>query len=388
MHEIYLDNNATTKPLDEVAEAMAAAMNQDYGNPSSPHGRGAIARQALQEARGHVASLVGCPENGVIFTSGGTEANNLVLQSLCKPRHDSRLITCSTEHSSVLKTAQWLKEQDVEVEVLDVDDMGFVNLNSLRKALERPASLVSIQWSNSETGTIQPILKVGQLCKEHLVPFHADAAQAVGRMEIDLAKLPIAYLTFTAHKLHGPQGVGAVATLDRSHLQPMFQGGDQESGIRPGTENLAGIVGFGKAALLRQQSLSDNIVKLRNLRNTFEEIVLAGLKQDLVNGARKDRERAVNTTNIRFPEVDGMAMVAQLNQAGICCSLTSACVSSRPEPSHVLLAMGLSEESAYSSIRFSFSILNNEDEAKQAAHKVTETYWRLHDLNISSGMRA
>ena len=388
IHEIYLDNNATTMPLKEVADAMAQALVESYGNPSSPHNRGAIARQILQEARQHVANLVGCHENGIIFTSGGTEANNLVLHSLCKPVQGSRLITSATEHSSVLKTAQWLQEQGVEVQFLDVDDSGFVDLTSLQIALEQPASLVSIQWANSETGTIQPIVEIGKLCKTHSIPFHVDCAAAVGRIHIDLAQLPISYLTFTAHKIHGPQGIGAVATLDNSQLQPMLQGGDQEGGIRPGTENIVGIVGFGKAAKLRHDSLPDTISKLRHLRNTFEARVLGYVPQGLVNGCSEDNKRIVNTTNIQFPDVDGMAMVAQLDNLGVCCSLTSACVSSRPEPSHVLLAMGLTEEKAYSSIRFSFSILNTEDDAKEAADKANETYWRLHDLSIPSGMIA
>lgn len=375
MTEVYLDNNATTQPLPEVVRAMARAMSESHGNPSSPHARGRMALQQLQEARASVAGLVGCAEEGLIFTSGGTEANNLVLRSLCGDGAESRLITSAVEHSSVLKCAEWLAGSGVRLDVVGVDDKGRISLTDLERKLEQPASLVSIQWANSETGTVQPIEQMGELCARKGVPLHVDAAQAVGRIPIDMSKLPVDYLTITAHKIHGPQGVGAVAAKSCDGLVGLLHGGDQEGGIRPGTENLPGIVGFGKAAKIRHERLSEHSDRMRNLRDKFEQQVLGSVPGATVNGDVENR--TVNSTNIMFPDVDGMAMMANLDGEGVQCSLTSACVSSRPEPSHVLLAMGLTEDEAYGSLRFSFSVLNTEAEAEFAAGKVAEVYRRL-----------
>ena len=385
MQEIYLDNNATTKPFPEVVEATALAMSDLYGNPSSPHRRGDTARKVLLEARQSVSEMVGCPEDGIIFTSGGTEANNLVLLSLCKPKPDARLITSAVEHSSILQVANMFEGMGIEVVILDVDAQGKIDPVCLAEALEEPATLVSIQWANSETGTLQKVETLGEICQNHNVPFHVDAAQSVGRMPIDMRQLPVTFMTFTAHKIHGPQGVGAVATVDRTKIMPMLQGGDQEGGYRPGTENLPGIAGFGKAAHLRKQSLAKIIEELRRMRNCFEDAVLEAVPKVKINGSLEFR--TPNSTNILFPGVDGMAMLAQLDRAGIRCSLTSACVSSRPVPSHVLIAIGLSEEEAYSSIRFSFSILNSEDEAYYAANKACEIYQSLTGLERTASMR-
>ena len=382
MKEIYLDNNATTKPLPKVVEATMRAM-ETYGNPSSPHRRGDITRRALQEARQKVANLVGCGAEGIIFTSGGTEANNLILQSCCDQGKRARLITTAVEHSSVLNTASVLKERGVRVEILEVDRKGRVDPDQLADALAKPASLVSIQWANSETGTLQQIEKLGKICRSRQVQFHVDAAQAVGRLPIDLRLLPVEFLSFTAHKIHGPQGVGAIAANLTQDLKPIFQGGDQEAGLRPGTENLAGIAGFGQAAQLRLLAMPSCIEKMRHMRDTFEQHVLNNLLGTQVNGDLNNR--VANSTNILFPGIDGMAMMAQLDNKGVCCSLTSACISARPEPSHVLRAMGCSEDHAYSSLRFSFSLLNTEEEVRLAASKVCEIYGRLAGLEQLSG---
>lgn len=295
----------------------------------------------------------------------------------------SRLVTSAVEHSSVLKVAEALKDEDVDI--LPVDSNGRVEVDKLINALKKPASLVSIQYANSETGTVQPVEEIGNICREHNVLFHVDASQVVGRISIDLGTLPIDYLTFTAHKIHGPQGVGAVAIKSNNSLGSVFYGGDQEQGIRPGTENIPSIAGFGVAAQIREQTMPNCINTMRKLRDIFERLVLSSVPGAMVNGDIE--HRIPNSTNIYFPNVEGMAMMAQLDAEGICCSFTSACVSARPEPSYVLTAMGLSEEKAYSSIRFSFSILNTEEEAVLAANRIGNIYAKLAGgMHQASGM--
>ncbi len=384
--EIYLDNNATTRPLPEVTDAVAQAMSDGYGNPSSPHGRGASARAALECARQQVASLVGCEVDSIVFTSGGTEANNMVIRSLCSRGRGSRLITTAVEHSSVLMPAQALAAMGVEVVFLPVDKLGRVNIEDLERALATPADLVSIQWANSETGTIQPIEDFCSVCRKRGVPIHVDAAQAVGRLAIDTSRIQTDYLTFTAHKIHGPQGVGAVVANSVHCLDAILYGGDQEKGKRPGTENLPGIIGFGRAASLRNATLSQIVAGMKAMRDRFEQLVLDRIPDAHLNG--DPRNRVANSTNMLFPGVDGMAMMAQLDGAGLRCSLTSACISASLEPSHVLRAMGLSEHDAFSSLRFSFSVLNNSEDAKAAAEHVFASHKRLSELELKFASQA
>ena len=222
--QIYLDNNATTRSLPEVVDAVVESMTTRYGNPSSPHQLGAGAREALSEARHRVARLVGSEPEQILFTSGGTEANNLVLQGVCSHKQGARLVTTAIEHSSVLKTAQALQDADIEITILPVDQLGRVSPHSLEAALDGPATLVSVQWANSETGTVQPIEELGEICRRRLVPFHVDAAQAIGRVPISLPDLPIDFLTLTAHKIHGPKGIGGDLQQGREYaLSPALR---------------------------------------------------------------------------------------------------------------------------------------------------------------------
>ncbi len=373
--DIYLDNNATTQPLPEVVEAMGTAMGAKFGNPSSPHRHGTRAKELLEATRVQIARLVGAEESSVFFTSGGTEANNIVLQTLLQASK-SKLLLSVVEHSSVQSTAEQLKAAGTGVEALPVDKYGVVPSETLTEALRRSkCSLVSIQWANSETGTIQPIRELGEICRDNGVLFHVDAAQAVGRIPVNFNEEPINFLTFTAHKIHGPQGIGAVCVKSPNGLRPLMFGGEQEREIRPGTENMPGVVGFGTAALLREKSLSEAASHMTECRDLFERIVLGEFPEISING---DTERRVaNTSNLLFAHVDGMAMMAQLDIVGISCSMTSACVTSRPEPSYVLRAMGLSEAEAYASLRFSFSVLNTKEEAQKAAMAVCGVYRKL-----------
>ena len=375
--EIYLDNNATTRPTPKVVEAVVGILASGYGNPSSAHQRGVAARESLETARRRVASLVGASEERVVFTSGGTEANNLALNGLAGKR-PGRLVTTETEHSSILKKARVLEEAGTEVVYLPVDGSGKVNPDAVRDALENPAGLVSVHWVNNETGVEQPVGELGEICRGSGATFHVDGAQAVGKVPMDFDSMPVDILTFSAHKLHGPQGVGAICFKNPDDVAPVAFGGDQERFVRPGTENLPGIAGFGAAAESRERNFLEVLGHLENMRNTFERRLSEAFPGIRVNGARMPR--AGNTSNVLFPGIDGMALMALLDREGVICSQTSACNSRRPEPSHVLLAMGLSESEAFSSVRFSFSALNTLEEAGTAAEIVADCYGKLLEL--------
>lgn len=377
MTEIYLDNNATTKPLPEVRAAMLEVLGTAFGNPSSAHGGGERARRALENARGSIAELVNAQEEDVVFTGSGTEANNLALFSAVTPPV-GRVVTTQVEHSSILKAVEHLEEQGCEVFRLRVDRAGRLDLEELAAALTPATDLVTVQWVNNETGVVQPVGEIAELCRDRGIDLHTDAAQAVGKVPVDLAQLPITYLTCTAHKLHGPPGVGALITTKRSSLRPQLHGGPQEGGLRAGTENLPGVVGFGVAAALRRKRLELLEKRLAKLRDRFEHAVLDSLEGVSVNGNTDNR--VCNSTNLLFHGTDGQALVARLDQAGIRCSQSSACTNQRPEPSYVLQAMGLTENEAYGSVRFSFSELNTEEEVDCAVEVIVNEVTTLRNL--------
>ena len=362
--EIYLDNNATTQPLPQVLEAILDVLGPNFGNPSSAHSSGDRARCFLAKSRERVANLIQCDFGNLIFTSSGTEANNMVLLSSVESKGDGcEIITTPVEHSSILKTCEYLEGRGVKITYLPVDSHGLISLSDLNDAISNKTALVSIQWVNNETGVIQSIRDILKICQSHGIPFHTDAAQAVGKLSLDLDKLNLDFLTLTAHKFHGPPGTGAVYAKNLNALKPLIHGGPQEFKLRPGTENLAGIVGMGKAAELRSKNLDNTVNKIQNLRDLFEEKILESIPNCSVNGNRN--HRVCNTTNILFEGISGQALVARLDQEDVRCSQSSACMNMRPEPSYVLRAMGLSEEEAYSSIRFSFSEQNTVDEINE-----------------------
>lgn len=374
--EIYLDNNATTRPSPEVRQAVVEALDEGFGNPSSDHARGQRARNALHSARASVAALVGADSSQIVFTSSATEANNTVLTSAIArgAAGPARIITTAVEHSSVLKPCEQFERRGVEVAYLPVDADGLVDIHALRSRLNARPSLVSIQGANNETGVVQRIREIGALCRERGVPLHVDAAQAVGKLDIDLAACEIDYASLTAHKIHGPV-MGAIYAREPATLHPLFFGGPQESGLRPGTENLPAIVGFGVAAELRRRRFREVERRLRELRDAFEDRVLSLVPDVSING--RAAARLSNTTNLRFTGVDGQALVARLDQAGVCCSQSSACTSRHPEPSYVLRAMGLSADNAWSSVRFSFGEWNRPDDATTAAELIAEICGQL-----------
>ncbi len=374
--EIYLDNNATTKPLPEVREEVYKLLGDEFGNPSSAHSTGERARRHLANAREKVAALIGAVPSKITFTSSGTESNNMAFYSSTRGKGKKcRVITTTVEHSSIRKMCSYLCINGVEIKLIKVDPKGIIDLGELREAMNGDTSLVSVQWVNNETGVVQPVVEVGEMCRERGVPFHTDAAQAAGKLEMSVEELPFDFLSFTGHKFHGPQGTGVIYTKDKFLLAPILFGGFQEEGFRPGTENLPGIAGLGKAAELRKYDLTRLIFRMKELRDRFEAMVLDFVPGTRINGDIKNR--VCNTTNIMFGGIDGRKLVRELDKAGVRCSQSSACTNFEVSPSYVLCAMGLTEEEAYSSIRFSFSIENTLDEADTAARLIRDICERM-----------
>lgn len=367
--EVYLDNNATTAPLPEVLEVMERAQRETFGNPSSVHRAGEKARSAVREARETVSEFIGVTPAHVLFTSGTTEANNLILQNLLLgDLKGFRLITCTTEHSSILQPASFLKARGIEVFVLPVDGSGRVDPASLREVIAPGRTLVSIQWANNETGVIQSIAELASVAKEKGALFHSDAAQAVGKVPIDLTRVPVDLLSLSGHKVHGPKGIGAIAGSGLTRLSPTVFGGSQEGSIRPGTENVPGILGLAVALRTRASRFSEANRITEELRDAFEGMLLQDGLAETING--NDVDRLPNTSSVRFSGVDGEALVVRLDQEGVRCSQSSACTNQKPEPSYVLRAMGLAEDEAYASLRFGFSEMNSAEEIRIAVEAI------------------
>jgi cysteine desulfurase len=372
--EVYLDNAASTRPLPIVRDAVVRAMEIDFGNPSSAHGAGRRARQALEDARDQVAALVGADRSHVVFTSGGTEANNLMLRHL-RAMKISRLVTSAVEHSSILGLLDAIQGTGVQVEVLQVNASGRIDLEDLRRADIDQHTLVSLQWANNETGVLQPVLEAAEIVASRGGKMHTDAAQAVGKFAIDFSGAALHALTLTAHKIHGPQGAGALIVKPDARPVPLMLGGSQERGQRVGTENFPGIVGFGVAAEHRLATLRTFVRQTRSLRDMFEAALRGALRDVRFNGALESR--ACNTGSATIPGVDGQALVAQLDAQGVRISQSSACTNMRPEPSYVLRAMRLTEDDAYSSIRYAMAEDSTFEACSRAATLVAEAAIRL-----------
>ena len=368
--EIYFDNNATTRPLPEVTEAMCEAMGEEFGNPSSAHSAGERARHRMELARKRTSNFVGCSPEDLIFTSSGTESNNMVFYSCTMKKERPRIVTTGIEHSSIMKMCSFLELNGVHVEMLKVDEQGVLDIRRLEDALSEKTDLVSIQWVNNETGVIQDMERISELCREKGVLFHTDAAQAVGKLQIDLRELHVDFFSFTAHKINGPQGAAVLYAKDRLLVNPFLFGGFQEEGFRPGTENLPGIAGLGAACEIRHTRFEEAIKKMKDLRNRFEKTITESIPHTSINGG--GGKRVCNTTNIHFGGIDGRKLVSLLDESGIRCSQSSACTNFEVAPSYVLVAMGLGEQHAYSSVRFSFCPENSFDEVEAAAEIIRQ----------------
>lgn len=354
MSTIYMDNNATTMVDPRVLEAMLPFFSERYGNPSSMHTFGGAVGSRLSEAREQVAAVLGATPGEVIFTSSGTEGDNTAIRSALAAQPDKRhIVTTKVEHPAVLSLCKHLeKREGYEVTFLGVDGQGSLDLDELKDSLRRDTALVSIMWANNETGNIYPIEAIGALARDRGILFHTDAVQAVGKIPIDLGQLPVDMLTLSAHKVHGPKGVGALYVRRSVPFRPFMIGGHQERSRRAGTENTPGIIGLGMACDIAMSRLArEDTVK--ELRDTLEQTLLQEVPNTMRNGHPTDR--LPNTANISFKYVEGEAILLMLDQLGICASSGSACTSGSLEPSHVLRAMGVPFTYAHGSVRFSLS---------------------------------
>ncbi|MEW6676117.1 MAG: cysteine desulfurase NifS [Nitrospirota bacterium] len=361
MDTIYLDNNATTAVPPEVLDAMLPYLKELYGNPSSMHTFGGQLHRKVEEARAKVAHLINAEPEEIIFTSCGTESDNTAIMSAVESLPSRRhIITTRVEHPAVLNFCKHLARKGYRVTFLSVNKQGQLNMDELLKVLDEDTVIVSIMYANNETGVIFPIMEIAEILKERGILFHTDAVQAVGKIPIDLKKLPVDMLSLSGHKLHAPKGVGALYVRKGTRFYPYIIGGHQEHGRRAGTENVASIIGLGKTCELAGEKLSQEITYLKGLRDKLENALLKSCPDVRINGDINNR--LPNTTNLSFEYVEGEAILLRLNEYSICASSGSACTSGSLEPSHVLRAMGVPFTAIHGSIRFSLSRYNTEAE--------------------------
>jgi cysteine desulfurase len=378
MPRIYLDNNATTPVLPEVLEAMRPYFGEHFGNASSIHHHGQETRAAVERARDSVASLLGCRPSEIVFTSGGTEGDNLAIAGLTNP--GDHIITSGIEHHAVLLACKHLEEAGCEVTFLPVDGRGLIDPGDVRRALRPNTKLISIMLANNETGVLQPVEEIGKIAAEADVYFHTDAVQAAGKIRLDVKQIGCDALSISGHKMHAPQGVGALYVRKGTKIQPLFFGGRHERSRRAGTENVPGIVGLGRAAELVLRGFEQGYdKKMFALRDRLQQGILDQVEEAGVNGA--GAPRVPNTSSIYFDHIEGESMVISLDLKGLAVSTGAACSSGAIEPSHVLVAMGLRADRARASIRFSLGKQNTEEEIDIALALVPETIARLRELS-------
>ncbi len=378
MRRVYLDNNATTPVLPEVLEAMRPYFAEHFGNASSIHHHGQETRAAVERARESVAALLGCRPSEVVFTSGGTEGDNLAISGLT--RAGDHVISSTIEHHAVLNSCKHLEAMGCEVTYIPVDGRGLVDPDDVRRALRPNTRLITIMMANNETGVLQPVEEIGKIAAEADVYFHTDAVQAAGKLPIEVKRLGCDLLSISGHKLHAPQGVGAIYVSKGTVLQPMFYGGSHERSRRAGTENVPGIIGLGKAAELAREALErGDLARMSAMRDRIEQTILSEVDATGVNG--EGAPRVPNTTNIHFDYIEGEALVIALDLKGLAVSTGAACSSGAIEPSHVLTAMGLPPEIARASLRFSLGKQNTPDDIEFALALVPQTVARLRELS-------
>lgn len=378
MRRVYLDNNATTPLLPEVFEAMRPYFFEKFGNASSIHQQGQQARAAVEHAREQVAELVNSRPAEIVFTSGGTEGDNLALFGIMQP--GDHLITSAVEHHAVLNSCKRLEQMGCDVTYLPVDGRALVDPDDARRALRPATKLISIIFGNNETGVLQPVGEIGKIAAQADVYFHTDAVQTAGKVAIDVKEIGCDLLTLTAHKMHGPQGAGALFVRRGTILQPLLYGGRHERSRRAGTENLPGIIGLGKAAEVAREGFENGSVeRMARLRDRLESAILDSVEQIGVNSG--SAPRVPNTANIYFDCIEGEAMVIALDLKGLSVSTGAACSSGAIEPSHVLTAMGLSADRARASIRFSLGKQNTAEDVEFAIELVPEIVARLRELS-------
>ena len=381
MERIYLDNAATTAVAPEVLEAMLPYFTQVYGNPSSIHATGREARKAVDAARKQVAAAIGAEPREIYFTAGGSESDNWAIKgaAFANQAKGNHIITSSIEHHAVLHTCQYLEKHGFEVTYLPVDEFGRVRVEDVENAITDKTILITIMAANNEIGTIEPIAEIGKLAKEKKILFHTDAVQAVGAIPVDVNEWNVDMLSMSGHKFHGPKGIGALYIRKGVRIDTYMHGGAQERGQRAGTENLAGIVGIGKAIELATQNLAANAKRLTALRDRMIDGILAAIPECRLNGHRT--ERLPNNVNVSVRYIEGEALLLRLDLAGISGSSGSACTSGSLDPSHVLLAIGLPHEIAHGSLRLSLGTDSTDADVDAVLTELPKIVKLLRDMS-------
>ncbi len=380
MNPIYLDNNATTQVDPAVLEAMLPFFTEMYGNPSSMHRFGGQVGKYLVAAREQVAASLGARPDEILFTACGTESDNTAIWSALQSQPEKKhIVTTRVEHPAVLNLVQHLEKRGYEATYLGVDAKGRLDLDELRDSLRKDTALVSVMYANNETGVIFPMEEIASIVKERGILLHTDAVQAVGKLPIDLGKLPVDFLALSGHKLHAPKGIGALYVRKGTPFRPFLRGGHQERGRRAGTENAASIVGLGKACELATVNMHEERTRVMALRDRLEQGLLAAIPDSMVNG--DTASRLPNTASIAFKYVEGEAILLLMDGHGICASSGSACTSGSLEPSHVLRAMGVPFTYAHGSIRYSFSRFNTDAEVDLVLREMPPIISRLREMS-------
>ncbi len=381
MNKIYFDHNATTPVIDEVFEAMAPYLKDQWGNPSSIHWAGRGPKKAVEEAREKVARLLNCTPLEVIFTSSGTEGDNHAIKGLAYARKDrgNHIITTKVEHPAVLNTCKHLAKEGFEVTYLGVDSGGMIDLEELRKSITPKTILITVMFANNETGVIFPIGEIGEIARERGVAFHTDAVQAAGKTPIDAQKLNVDLLAISGHKLYGPKGVGALFAKRGVRLVPLIHGGHHERNRRGGTENVPGIVALGKACEIAARDMDAETAHLKALRARLESGIAEKIPHIKING--HPDKRLPNTANISFEFVEGESLLLNLDMKGIAASSGSACTSGSLEPSHVLVSMGITHELSHGSVRFSLGKSNTMEEVEYLIEVMPPIVERMRSMS-------
>lgn len=381
MRRVYMDYSATTPVKEEVLNEMIPYFTQNFGNPSSLYSIGLEAKEALTDARNKVAQLIGATEKEVFFTGTGSEADNWALKEVAEANKakGNHIITSKIEHHAILHTCEWLEKNGYEVTYLDIDSEGFVDLEQLKNAITDKTILISVMLVNNEIGTVQPIKEIVEIAKEHKILVHTDAVQGLGNVPIDVKDLGVDLMSMSAHKIYGPKGVGALYARRGVKLPSFVHGGAQETGKRAGTENLAGIVGFGKAAELARINLDDHIEKVSTLRNYFVERVLAEIPDSQINGSMEKRHPG--NANITFKYIEGESILLYLDFQGIQVSTGSACSSKSLTPSHVLTALGIPVEMIHGSVRFSVGDFTTKEDIDYVVEALKGVVAKLRELS-------
>ena len=360
---IYLDN-AASSPIDkQVFEEMIPFLKENFGNPSSIHKLGRISNKAIQNARKQIAQLINAEPKEILLTSGGTESNNTALFGMAHSNQGNHIVTSSIEHEAILEPCKKLEHEGFDITFVDVDDTGLINPEDIRKSITSKTCLVSIMFANNEVGTIQPIQEISKICHENDISFHTDAVQAVGKVELDVKSLGIDLLSISSHKVNGPKGVGALYIKNGIEINPFIYGGGQENGLRSGTENVASIVGFGKACQLAKDNLNKNISQMENLRNMLINKITSEIPKVNVNGNQD--HRIPNNAHFTFLGVNGEDLIIKLDENGIAASTGSACSVKVQKESHVLKAMGFSHDQINGSLRLTVGTSNTESEIEK-----------------------